>query len=149
MYSPPEWITEMRYDGLKATVWSLGVLLYDMIAGDIPFHKDSEICSGYIRWRRPVPAECQDLIRKCLAVDPERRCTLEEILAHPWMVESESSALTREQLVFQKQSPKSVTEAAATPAAAPVELKPKKEEVNAWSATEGDDVDNAEEAGKI
>lgn len=55
-----------------------------MIAGDIPFHRDNEICGGVIRWRRTVPAECQDLITRCLEVDPDRRCSLQDILSHPW-----------------------------------------------------------------
>jgi serine/threonine protein kinase len=104
VYSPPEWILQSRYDGLKATVWSLGILrkpvsqpsesttlppplpVYDMIAGDIPFHRDHEICGGSIRWRRSVPPECQDLIMHCLEVDPDRRYNLQDILRHPWYV---------------------------------------------------------------
>jgi proto-oncogene serine/threonine-protein kinase Pim-3 len=102
VYSPPEWILYSRYDGIKATVWSLGILLYDMIAGDIPFHRDYEICSGQIRWRREVPEECKDLIHKCLELDPENRPSLEEILNHPWIANGEIRPLTAEDLSFTK-----------------------------------------------
>ncbi|KAH7711159.1 CAMK/PIM protein kinase [Aphelenchoides avenae] len=109
VYSPPEWIQNMRYDGLKATVWSLGILLYDMISGDIPFHKDHEICSGQIQWRRPVPEQCQDLIRRCLAIDPNERLKLDEIVAHPWL--QDAKELTGER-VSGKTPSRSITEPA-------------------------------------
>uniref|UniRef100_A0A915EDI5 Serine/threonine-protein kinase 1 n=1 Tax=Ditylenchus dipsaci TaxID=166011 RepID=A0A915EDI5_9BILA len=126
VYSPPEWIINSRYDGLKATVWSLGILLYDMIAGDIPFHRDYEICGGAIRWRREVPAECQDLIMRCLEVDPDRRYTLEEILKHPWMVSGEIRPLTADELKLKKGGPPS----ASIDASAHPQLQAHSEKVN-------------------
>lgn len=78
---------------------SLGILLYDICCGDIPFHRDNEICSGTIRWRRPAPAaDCQDLISRCLEVDPDQRYTLQQIQQHPWMGQAEIRPLTADQL---------------------------------------------------
>ncbi|MFH4976315.1 hypothetical protein AB6A40_003024 [Gnathostoma spinigerum] len=88
VYSPPEWILDARYDGMKAAVWSLGILLYDMVCGDIPFRRDKEIiCCSRIIWRTKLTKSCEQLIKRCLTFDPDERCTLEDILRHPWMGE--------------------------------------------------------------
>ena len=83
VYAPPEWIQHTRYNGKEATVWSLGIFLFDMVCGDIPFETDNQ--DADLTFHAKLSPECQDLIRKCLRIVPERRPSLEVILKHPWL----------------------------------------------------------------
>ena len=92
-YSPPEWILRSTYHGLPATVWSLGVLLYDMVCGDIPFEMDDQILGNNVNFKGlQLSRECKNLILNCLQFLPKNRPNLEEILRHDWMKAGSSFA---------------------------------------------------------
>ncbi|RMC10848.1 hypothetical protein DUI87_12560 [Hirundo rustica rustica] len=54
LYCPPEWICLGGYHGHAATIWSLGVLLYVMVCGEMPFQSDRDIVSGQLVFRLKV-----------------------------------------------------------------------------------------------
>ncbi|XP_072775805.1 serine/threonine-protein kinase pim-1 [Taeniopygia guttata] len=85
VYSPPEWTWLGCYHGHAATIWSLGVLLYVMVCGSLPFQDDQAIVLGKLFFRRQLSPELQHLIRWCLAKHPADRPELEEISRHHWV----------------------------------------------------------------
>lgn len=85
VYSPPEWVErgEMWLGG--GCVWSLGVLLFNMVVGDVPFHSDQDIQAAVLPPCAHLSPECRQLIENCLQHDRLLRPSLPLILSHPWM----------------------------------------------------------------
>uniref|UniRef100_A0A8C0UT95 Serine/threonine-protein kinase n=2 Tax=Cyanistes caeruleus TaxID=156563 RepID=A0A8C0UT95_CYACU len=84
-YSPPEWIHQQRYHGQAATIWSLGLLLYQLVIGKHPFMRGQQIIWGRILFPRRLSQECQDIIKRCLSMQPSDRPSLEDLFRDPWM----------------------------------------------------------------
>merc|ERR1712055_597263 len=87
VYSPPEWINSRAYRPEGLTVWSLGILLYDMVCGDVPFECDAQISRAQLTWfpQLKLSEEVRSLITGCLMVNTQERLTLSQVATHPWL----------------------------------------------------------------
>ena len=89
-YASPEMIAGKRYLGIDTDLWSLGVILYAMTVGYLPFedadtnklYKKILSCDFLIPGYVEKP--CKDLIKKLLLADPKARFKIKEILQHSW-----------------------------------------------------------------
>ncbi|CAE7414961.1 CPK3 [Symbiodinium microadriaticum] len=82
----------------KCDLWSLGVIVYILLSGCMPFagseqHQIVCIMSGMYdmedeEWT-PVSAAAKDFVRKLLVVDPAKRMSADEALAHEWIKDRE------------------------------------------------------------
>ncbi|XP_062393956.1 serine/threonine-protein kinase pim-1-like [Sardina pilchardus] len=84
-YIPPEWFLRGKYHAGPATVWSVGVTLYSMVSGFLPFGSPRQIITGRLRLDDDLSQECRDLIRWCLSPKAAERPTLEQMQLHPWL----------------------------------------------------------------
>uniref|UniRef100_A0A8C3RHP7 Serine/threonine-protein kinase n=1 Tax=Cyanoderma ruficeps TaxID=181631 RepID=A0A8C3RHP7_9PASS len=84
-YSPPEWTNFGWYHGEAATVWSLGILLHQMVCGEHPFRTGWNISFGQLPLPQRLSHECQDLIRWCLSLHFLDRPSLADLLCDPWV----------------------------------------------------------------
>ena len=92
VYSPPEWIKYRRYKADGLTVWSLGILLFDMLCGDVPYETDQQIQQAQLLWfpQLRLSHEAKHLVSRCLNPDPEQRISLQQLAIHPWFSSSPS-----------------------------------------------------------
>nr|CAD7456156.1 unnamed protein product [Timema tahoe] len=93
LYASPEIVKGTPYHGPEVDCWSLGVLLYTLVYGAMPFDGSNfkrlvrQISNGdYFEPKKPSPAS--PLIRDMLNVTPARRADLEKICAHWWVNET-------------------------------------------------------------
>ena len=85
LYNPPELIRHGWYYGEPLQVWTLGILLCEMVMGLHPFSSEDEIVRGELKFDDWVSYPCRDLIQLCLSQDYTRRPSYRGILEHPWI----------------------------------------------------------------
>ncbi|XP_051983181.1 maternal embryonic leucine zipper kinase [Xyrauchen texanus] len=96
-YAAPELIQGKAYIGSEADVWSMGVLLYALLCGFLPFDDDNcmvlyrKITRGKYsipQWLSPASIL---LLNNMMQVDPKRRLTVKHLLDHPWVMKGYST----------------------------------------------------------
>ena len=90
-YMPPEITFKKPYNGQKADLWSLGVLVYKMFCADFPFKGKTKkelyenIQSGKFNIASYVPENVKNVIIRMIEINPNNRMTCENVLKSEWL----------------------------------------------------------------
>ncbi|CAI2726484.1 unnamed protein product [Schistosoma spindalis] len=90
-YAAPELFQGKKYDGPEVDVWSLGVILYTLVSGSLPFDGQTlrELRERVLRGKYRIPfymsTDCENLLKKMLVLNPSKRYTLEMVMKDRWM----------------------------------------------------------------
>ncbi|KAJ3259562.1 serine/threonine-protein kinase KIN2 [Boothiomyces macroporosus] len=90
-FAAPELLSARKYVGPEVDIWSLGVILYVLTCGKVPFDDSnlpelhSKIKAGMFDLPHHLSSELKHLISRMLVVNPAERATLGEIIHHPWL----------------------------------------------------------------
>ena len=91
-YAPPEILSSQPYDGKLSDVWSMGVVLYTMVTGALPWKETNQIqlfqqiIDANYTIPRTLSPNLRDLISRLMRPDPNERPPVSEIAKHPWLI---------------------------------------------------------------
>ena len=106
-YAAPEVILGQPYVGEPADIWSMGVILYAMVVGRLPF-KDNDVktllseISHHITLPSYLTNDIKDLIVRMLTYNPHERATIAQIKCHTWMTNIAESIRIRSKIFSEK-----------------------------------------------
>uniref|UniRef100_F6UB22 Maternal embryonic leucine zipper kinase n=1 Tax=Equus caballus TaxID=9796 RepID=F6UB22_HORSE len=98
-YAAPELIQGKSYLGSEADVWSMGILLYVLMCGFLPFDDDNVMAlyKKIMRGKYEVPKWLSPssilLLQQMLQVDPKKRISVKNLLSHPWIMQDYNCAV--------------------------------------------------------
>ncbi|KNC85222.1 CAMK/CAMKL/MARK protein kinase, variant [Sphaeroforma arctica JP610] len=84
-YAAPEIFTGTPYTGPEPDIWALGVMVYTVVSGILPFENASAATEGRYTMDDDISIHCQSLIRGCLQPDRYRRCTIKDCVMSEWI----------------------------------------------------------------
>ena len=96
-YASPEMVKGKKYDGFNIDIWAIGVILFAMLCGYLPFEDDendtdvlfNEIIKNKIDYPYFLSRLSLDILQKILVSDPLKRITIEEIKRHEFYLRGE------------------------------------------------------------
>ncbi|KAM7399481.1 hypothetical protein PAMP_018751 [Pampus punctatissimus] len=90
-YAAPEVFEGQQYEGPQLDIWSMGVVLYVLVCGALPFDGPTlpvlrqRVLEGRFRIPYFMTEDCEHLIRRMLVLDPSKRLSVSQIKEHKWM----------------------------------------------------------------
>uniref|UniRef100_A0A8C5G2Z9 non-specific serine/threonine protein kinase n=1 Tax=Gouania willdenowi TaxID=441366 RepID=A0A8C5G2Z9_GOUWI len=90
-YAAPEVFEGQPYEGPQLDIWSMGVVLYVLVCGALPFGGPTlpvlrqRVLEGRFRIPYFMTEDCEHLIRRMLVLDPSKRLSVAQIKEHKWM----------------------------------------------------------------
>nr|XP_020455757.1 serine/threonine-protein kinase SIK2 isoform X4 [Monopterus albus] len=90
-YAAPEVFEGQQYEGPQLDIWSMGVVLYVLVCGALPFDGPTlpvlrqRVLEGRFRIPYFMTEDCEHLIRRMLVLDPSKRLSVVQIKEHKWM----------------------------------------------------------------
>ncbi|RVE43908.1 hypothetical protein evm_011419 [Chilo suppressalis] len=84
-YCSPEVLAGNKYAGPELEMWSMGITLYVLTFFVNPFSDIEDTIQGPLHFPQPVSEDLEQLLRWMLCKEPARRCTVPQLMGHPWV----------------------------------------------------------------